>query len=464
MKTWMLAAVAAMVICQQAAGGLRGELDSIIGRPSQKKVLFSVQVIKADTGEVVYQHNAGVALMPASNMKLVTTAAALDALGADFQYTTRVGFAGNMLVITGSGDPLLGDRDTDERHGKQACWVLDGIVQAVKASGKTSVDGIVVDSSIFDDERFHPSWPKNQFNKWYEAEVSGLNFYTNCIEITAKDTGETRATLLLRPPTGYVTMTNNTTTSSRGKDTVGFWRQQGSNDIIAKGQCNKETEVMKVTVERPAAFMGTLVAEKLAISGVKVEGHLVEKAVVANGVTTIATFSTPLADVLIRCNKDSLGLAAECLMKTLGARVSGGAGGSWATGRAAMTKFLTGLGVSESEFRIDDGSGLSEENRLSANVLTKVLLHVYKTKDWTMFKDTLAIGGEDGTAAKWFKEARYKGKILGKTGYIAGVKSFSGVCVTDKGDYIFSIITNKAAGDTRDAINDIACAILDSAN
>jgi serine-type D-Ala-D-Ala carboxypeptidase/endopeptidase (penicillin-binding protein 4) len=464
MKTWMLAAVAAMVICQQAAGSLKGELDSIIGRPSQKKVLFSVQVIKASTGEVIYQHNAGLALMPASNMKLVTTAAALDALGADFQYNTRVGFAGNTLVIMGSGDPLLGDRDTDERHGKQPCWVLDGIVQAVKASGKTAVDGIVVDSSIFDDERFHQNWPKNQFNKWYEAEVSGLNFYTNCIEITAKDTGGSRAILLLQPPTGYVTMTNNTTTSLRGKDTVGFWRQQGSNDIIAKGQCNKETEVMKVTIERPAAFMGTLVAERLATAGVRTEGHLVEKAVAANSVTTIATFSTPLADVLIRCNKDSLGLAAECLMKTLGARASGGAGGSWATGRVAMAKFLAGLGVSENEFRIDDGSGLSEENRLSANVLTQVLLHIYRTKDWAMFRDTLAIGGEDGTAAKWFREARYRGKILGKTGYIAGVKSFSGVCLTDKGDYIFSIITNKAAGDTRDAINDIACAIVDSAN
>jgi D-alanyl-D-alanine carboxypeptidase/D-alanyl-D-alanine-endopeptidase (penicillin-binding protein 4) len=188
----------------------------------------------------------------------------------------------------------------------------------------------------------------------------------------------------------------------------------------------------------------------------------VETAAPDRNVKIIATYSTPLADVLSRCNKDSLGLAAECLMKTLGAKANGGKGGSWDSGRAEMARFLKGLGVSESEFTIDDGSGLSQKNALSANALTRVLLNVYKTKDWPLVRDSLAVGGEDGTAAKWFKEPKYKGRILGKTGYIAGVKSFSGVCVTEKGDYIFSIITNKAAGDTRDAINDICRAIVDN--
>jgi D-alanyl-D-alanine carboxypeptidase/D-alanyl-D-alanine-endopeptidase (penicillin-binding protein 4) len=461
MKTWMSAVAVAMIICQQAAGNLKGELDSIVGRSSQRSVSLSIEVIKADTGEVVYQHNAGMPLLPASNMKLVTTAAAIDTLGSDFQYATKVGFAGNTLVIIGSGDPLLGDRETDEKHGKAACWVLDDIVKAVKASGKTAINGIIVDTSIFDDVRVSPNWPTNQLNKWYEAEVSGLNFYTNCIEFIARNKGGTKAELSMQPSTSYVSVVNETTTISKGSDTVGLWRQPGSSEIFVKGKCRGETEPMKVTIERPAAFMGSLVAERLGQAGIRVEGPLLEKSV-GTPDTIIATFSTPIADVLQRCNKDSLGLAAECLLKTMGAKSSGGKGGSWATGRAAMAKFLTSLGVGESEFKIDDGCGLSEENRLSANALTKVLLHVYKTEDWPMFKDSLAVGGEDGTAAKWFKEAKYKGKIIGKTGYIAGVKSFSGVCVTDKGDYLFSIITNKANGGTRDAINDICKAIIDS--
>jgi len=451
------------IICSPAMGDLRSDIDSIIGRPSQKKVRFSVQVVKAESGKVVYRRNSMTALVPASNMKLVTTAAALAALGSDFQYVTRVGLVGNTLVIIGSGDPLLGDKETDEARGRKAFWVLDDIVRAVRANGKGTIDDIIVDSTVFDDERLHPNWPRNQFNKWYEAEVSGLGFFANCIEVVAKDTGGSKASLLVEPETNYVTITNNTTTTTKGADTVSLWRQQGSNDILARGRCNKETLPMKVTVERPAAFMGTLVAERLNRAGVKTLGHLVEAGTDGSNITTIATYLTPLVDVLNRCNKDSLGLAAECLMKTLGARANGGKGGSWANGRAEMTRFLKGLGVEETEFNIDDGSGLSEENTLSANAVARVLLSVYRTKDWPMFRDSLAVGGEDGTAAKWFREAKYKGRILGKTGYIAGVKSFSGVCVTEKGDYIFAIITNNAAGSTRDAINDICKAIIDDA-
>jgi serine-type D-Ala-D-Ala carboxypeptidase/endopeptidase (penicillin-binding protein 4) len=466
LKTWMLAAAIALGITGQAAGSLKGELDSIVGRSALKTVRFSVQVIRADSGEVVYQHNASTPLMPASNMKVVTTAAGLDSLGADFQYTTRVGLAstadGTTLVITGSGDPLLGDRVTDEKHGKPACWVLDDIVRAVKASGKTSINSIIVDTSVFDDVRVCPNWPTNQLNKWYEAEVSGLNFYTNCIEFIARDKGGAKAELSMQPTTNYVSVVNETTTVGKGADTVGLWRQTGSNQVFVKGKCHGDTEPMKVTVERPAAFLGTLIAERLGQAGIKVEGPLMEKGAGNLDATTIATYSTPISDVLDRCNKDSLGLAAECLMKTMGAKTTGGKGGSWASGRTAMAKFLTSLGVSADEYKIDDGSGLSEENRLSTNALSKVMAHLYKTKSWPMFKDSLSVGGEDGTAAKWFREAKYKGKILGKTGYIAGVKSFTGVCVTDKGDYIFSIITNKANGASRDAINDICKAIIDN--
>lgn len=458
----MLTFVALGCLCSAAAASLKSDIDSIISRPSQKGVRYSVQVVKADTGQIVYQHNAFSALTPASNMKLVTTAAALSMLGSDFQYVTKVGFAGDTLVIIGSGDPLFGERENDERRGKTACWVLDDIVQAVKTTGRQSIDDIIVDSTVFDDNRFHPSWPENQFNKWYAAEVSGLNFYGNCVEVKARNAGGARAELSLMPATNYVTVTNNTQTSSSGPETVGFWRNRGGNDLIAKGKCHRETPPLKVTIDRPAAFLGTLVAERLNQSGIKTRGHLLETAAPEKDVKIIATYSTPLSDVLVRCNKDSLGLAAECLMKTLGARASGGRGGSWESGRSQINKFLTDLGVSASEFTIDDGSGLSQKNSLSANALTKVLMSMYKTKDWPAIRDSLAVGGEDGTAAKWFKEPKYKGRILGKTGYIAGVKSFSGVCVTDSGDYIFAIITNKAAGDTRDAINDICKAIMDN--
>ncbi|MHC4115016.1 MAG: D-alanyl-D-alanine carboxypeptidase, partial [Planctomycetota bacterium] len=122
--------------------------------------------------------------------------------------------------------------------------------------------------------------------------------------------------------------------------------------------------------------------------------------------------------------------------------------------------YLISLGIPENEFYIDDGRGLSRENKLSANAITRVLLAVHKSTDWQVYKDSLAIGGLDGTVGKYFKEPRFKGKIFGKTGYIASVKSFSGVCTPGRGEYIFSILANNANSTTRRVINDIVKAII----
>ena len=132
------------------------------------------------------------------------------------------------------------------------------------------------------------------------------------------------------------------------------------------------------------------------------------------------------------------------------------------TGLELVAKYLTNLGIGPDEFRLDDGSGLSRENRLSAGTLTQVLRSVCTGKDRQLFVQSLSAGGVDGTIAKYFDESKYKGKVFGKTGYIAGVKSFSGLCQTPKGDYIFSILTSGANGETRAAINDIVKAIIDN--
>jgi D-alanyl-D-alanine carboxypeptidase/D-alanyl-D-alanine-endopeptidase (penicillin-binding protein 4) len=123
---------------------------------------------------------------------------------------------------------------------------------------------------------------------------------------------------------------------------------------------------------------------------------------------------------------------------------------------------MLGLGVSRDQFYINDGSGLSRENRLSANAITKVLLDVYKSRNRKLYKDSLAVGGLDGTIRRYFKEEKYKGKIFGKTGYIDKVKALSGICSGRGGEYIFSILANNTNGKTRGAINDIAKAIVDA--
>ena len=166
----VLAAVFSVCLVSVASADLAKQIDGIISRPSQKKIQFSIHIVKPDSGKTIYSHNASKALVPASNMKIIVTAAALKYLGRDYEYKTQVGLCGtystsDTLVIIGSGDPLFGDRVTDAKYGRQAGWIFEDITAALKEIGVTSIKGIIIDSGIFDDELVHPNWPRKELNR-----------------------------------------------------------------------------------------------------------------------------------------------------------------------------------------------------------------------------------------------------------------------------------------------------------
>jgi D-alanyl-D-alanine carboxypeptidase/D-alanyl-D-alanine-endopeptidase (penicillin-binding protein 4) len=454
--------VAVPATAKQNEAGLTERINGIINQSSQKDVQYSIVIVKADSGEVVYSHDANKAMIPASNMKVITTAAALKYLGPDYKFTTEVGLCGDTLVITGGGDPLLGDKVTDAKYLRETGWIFKDITAALKQNNITAIKDIIVDSSIFDKERVHPNWSKKELNRWYACEVSGLNFNDNCIAVTVKNIGG-KVTVDIEPETSFIKITNEVVPITEGKSAVGAYRSQEPNKISIKGKCEKQEGPFDVAIEKPAEFLGFLLRENLAGVGIKVDGQILEKPMGEDcNFKKLTEYSTPIADCLARCNKNSLGLAAESLFKTIAAKAAtNGKNGSWAGGRELISGYMLELGIEKEEFYIDDGSGLSKGNRLSANAITKVLLDVYKGKNWGLYKDSLAVGGVEGTIGKYFKEEKYKGKIFGKTGNIAGVTSFSGICSGKGGEYIFSILANNTKGGTREARDDIAKAIID---
>lgn len=461
LKKLLIAAAFGICLVSPVRADLAGQIDAIVSL--QKNVEFSIQIIEASSGKTLYERNAKKALVPASNMKIVVSAAALKYLGADYEYKTKVGLRGDTLIVVGSGDPLLGDKANDARYGRDIGWIFEDIAAALKRNRIAAINDIVIDSGVFDDQRVHPNWPEKDLNRWYACEVSGLNFNDNCIEVSAENSNG-QVTVLIEPQTRYVQVTNETTAISAGPQAVGSYRTAEANRIAVFGKCKDKVGPFFVAIERPAAFFGFLLAESLARAGVSSSGQIIEKAA-ADGrdVTPLAEYRTPMADCLSRCNKDSLGLAAESLLKTIAANSNPDKrAGSWNKGRDVISQHLAALGVGSEEFVIDDGSGLSEQNRLSANAIATVLSDIYKSRNWQIYKGSLAVGGVDGTIARYFVEQKYKGRIIGKTGYISGVKSFSGLCSTDRGDYIFSILANNADSLGRDVINDIAKAIIDS--
>jgi D-alanyl-D-alanine carboxypeptidase/D-alanyl-D-alanine-endopeptidase (penicillin-binding protein 4) len=439
---------------------LQEKITQIISRKDQANVKFGIIIIEPCSGQRIFEYNGNLPLIPASNMKLITSFTALKFLGPQFEFVTVAAISGKNLVIIGSGDPLLGLVDGNDLDSNKPAGFISDIIGALKEKNITEIKDIVIDCSVFDDVRAHPNWPKEQLNRPYACEISGLNYNANCIKISASQK-DGQIILATEPQTSYLEMVNKIQPVDKGDSAIGSYRTDKENVIIVHGKCRK-TASFDVAIEKPPAFFGALLTENLNKAGIKTSGRLTIASVDPEKLQILVEHRTGIIKVIKQCNKDSFQLAAECLLKTLGARrITGGRAGSWQGGQKVLTDYLSFLGADEEWFYIDDGSGLSSQNKLTAGLIARVLADAYSSDLWPAFKDTLAAGGVDGTLKKYFYQSRYRGKVFAKTGYINSVRALSGVCTAAKKEYLFSILTNDANYKTKEAIFDIVKAIID---
>jgi len=426
------------------------KIAQILARKSQAKVKFGILIAESNSGTVIFAHNENIPLTPASNMKLITSFAALKYLGSQFEFVTTASLAGKNLVIVGSGDPLLGIAGGD---------FISKIVSSLKERNITELENVIVDNSVFEDIRSHSSWPPDQINRPYACEVSGLNYNANCIKISAVNRAG-QIILSTEPQTNYVTLVNKVQPS--GKDSaIGCYRTEKENVLIVSGRCRKSAS-FDVAIENPAAFFGVLLTESLNIAGVTISGNLLISSETGQPTQLLVENRTPLIEVLKQCNKESFQLAAESFLKTLGAKqTTGGKAGSWQGGQKVIADYLTSLGAEPNSFVIDDGSGLSGKNKLTAANIVRVISDAQATGLWPIFRPTLAEGGVDGTLSKHFYQAQYRGRVFAKTGFINGVRALSGSFIAGDKEYMFSILANNANGSTKAAMYDIIKAIID---
>jgi len=461
----VLSAVSLSSPAPLSAYDLQRRIDAILGASGLRKVLFSVRVIDARTGEAVYEKNPHLGLMPASNMKIVTSAAALEHLGRDFAFVTRVGLCGDALVVKGSGDPLLGDKETEAKNGHLYQQLIREIISRLREMEVVSVSDIVLDTSIFDNQRVHPNWPLDQLHQKYACEVSGLNFNGNCVDISAANRNG-KVVLALDPPTDYVMLINALTVWRSRRSWFSVNRTKVPGELLIQGNCRAQAGPYAVAVENPALFFGRLLRNALIGEGISVSGEVREGPAPEDcEFRPVTECTTSIGDCLQRTNKDSFGLAAEAMFKRLAVQSNPERRqGSWEGGREVLSNYLRALGVDDREFVIADGSGLSRDNRLSANALTLVLMHLSVGADWEFYRSSLAVGGLDGTIENHFWEKPYRGRVLAKSGYIQAVRALSGVIRTDSGDYLFSILGNKAGSGARAAIDRTVKAVIDWAS
>ena len=456
------------VLSLAARADLDKDIHAILRDRLLEKAAVGIEIVQlGDTptqDRVLFRHRGDAPHIPASNLKLITTSAALDTLGPDFRFQTLLVQKGEDLVLVGDGDPTFGDAELLKKVGWDTTTVFQNWAQQLRKAELLAFRHLLIDDSVFDETFVHPNWPPDQEQARYVAQVAGMSLNLNCIDFFVRGSGSgSLATYRLNPPTRYAPVTNSVVAG--GDNAVWINRHRGSNDITLRGTCPSSGEVAaSVTIHDPAMFAATVLAETLRSNNVHVEGKIardrtvraslqsrIENSKSEIGARILAVHETPISQVLARANKDSINLYAESLCKRLGFAAGGATGGpgSWPTGAAAIGTFFRKAGVSESQFRIDDGSGLSRENTISPDAVTSVLRFNHHGPNREAFLSSLAVGGIDGTLDERFRSADLKGRVFGKSGYIVGVSALSGYIKARDGNwYTFCILMNNLARGT----------------
>lgn len=411
-------------------------------------------ILDLDSGESLLSYKADSALIPASNMKLVTTLSALDQLGGDFEFITRVLADGSVangrldgnLCVFGGGDPNLSGRFYDN----DPLALFKQWAAQLKQAGISSVSGdLKYDSTLFGGESFCEGWPQDdQYIKWYCAEVSALAFNDNCVGIRVTPTSAGKpAKIEVIPETAYVTIVNQTRTAPGRKGAeIGIVRPRGENTITVKGTVYEQATwgySVDVSVHDPAAYAATVIKETLAREGISVQGAI-KPVTLSNEdlqrCTLLVEHRSTLLQALKPINTNSQNLHAEMLFRQLGLRYSGK--GTFKTGRAAVESYLREQKLLTDGVHIEDGSGLARDNRVTPSLMVKLLKRAAADERFEVLRDSLAVGGEAGTLEKRLTDKSVKGKVFAKTGYINNVRALSGYLFTGTRRYAFSILMN----------------------
>jgi D-alanyl-D-alanine carboxypeptidase/D-alanyl-D-alanine-endopeptidase (penicillin-binding protein 4) len=467
-----------------SASRLKKAIDPIVSRPEFAPALWGIEVRSLSTGRTLYARNAEKAFRPASSMKLVTTAAALDAYGPEARLRTTLETAGRLdglgrilgdVYLVGRGDPDLSARFAPGRPTA----ALEDMADALVAAGVRRIEGRVVGhDGAFVGDRRGADWAWDDLAWGYGAEVSALSLADNLVQASLSP-GERvgdPAVLEVAPRLGCLAVSSSVTTSAPeaapttavadapDEETVSIQREPGSNEVRLSGRLplggRWEGEL---SVSDPARCVARVFADVLEARGVRVMGGAaVSGEPLPAGARALAAHeSPPMAEIVRVVNKESQNLHAEMLLRLVGLRARGE--GSVEKGREAVLDLARRLGVPDAGWGLADGSGLSGFDLLTPHGLVALLAAMDRHPHAAAFRDSLPVAGVDGTLEDRMKATPAEGRVLAKTGTLRHARALAGYVTTARGERLaFAIVVNNLEGrgrDARAAIDAIAVAL-----
>lgn len=401
-----------------------------------------VSALDIRTGQAIAAVRADDAMMPASNQKLLTSAFALVRLGPHFRFVTGVFRLGEDLVVAGEGDPTLGDTRIAAERGRSVYADLDEWAAAVRAKAGGEVRDVIVCEPPTWPGR-HPDWEARHGQRWYAVPVGTLNFHDNCFDVTFARAGGV-VVPVVHPQSRFLRIVNRL---QHGKPHLWGLRtaDEDATVVLTGKACNASDSPQSVSVERPALLLGRTFADRLVRAGVAVGGRVRQvshRQVEWSRAEPVARTETPLFAVMRRACKKSLNLAAEAMFLRAG-------DGTWAGSAEMMRRVLTRrFALRPGSVRPADGGGLSRGNRVRPSALAKLLAAVAVRPDGILLLHSLPVAGVDGTLERRFRGSACRGRVIAKTGYIAGVSTLSGYILDEdrRPRVAFSILVNGRPG------------------
>jgi D-alanyl-D-alanine carboxypeptidase/D-alanyl-D-alanine-endopeptidase (penicillin-binding protein 4) len=442
---------------------LKAAIDRIVEAPAFAAAFWAVEVRDVKSGRVLYARNVEKHMKPASTLKLLTTAAALDVFGPDHRIRTSVETAGRQdsfgrilgdVYLVGRGDANLSGRFSEGR----ITAAFESLADALKAAGLTRIEGrLVGHEGLFKGDRRGDDWGWEDLVWWYGAEISALSFNDNCADLKAS-AGERPGDPLVierNPLSAYYQVISTATTSPAGSknDDLTLVRELGSNVIRLSGTypIGEKPWQGSVALEDPARYAATVFGEVLASRGIRVTGGVATSSEpLPAGARVLAFHEGPsMREVIQAVNKPSQNLHTEILLRLLGAHVK--SEGSVAKGIETLAEFLKRQGIAE-QGALRDASGLSRSDLITAHDIVSLLVAMDRHPHAQAFKESLPIAGVDGTLKNRMKGTPAAERVVAKTGSLRNVNALAGYATARHGERLaFAIVLNHHTLPAREA-------------
>lgn len=421
----------------------------------------SLCIADSETGEILEDYNSGKSLAPASVMKLVTSAVAIELLGPEYTFKTIIGYTGSLnkrsgqltgnIIIKGFGDPALGSANFSEHYkdfiGK---WIDD-----IKKAGIRTISGrVVTDDSYFDFLPFHAKWLWEDSGVSYGAGIYGLSVFDNTYEIHMESTTDSaRLNITGVVPAECKYDFSNLMTATGATDNSRIFAAPYSTKVVigGTGPANNKDFVLKASITDPPILIAKIVNERLNAEGIKVSKEptttRLEPVYFHQDIVPVSeTISPTLARIINVLNHESVNLYAEHLTKELGKVYKNN--GSTASGIEVIRSFLDNAGINTKGMFIEDGSGLSPQNSINSKELVNLLIYMKKNgRYFSEYYSSLPETGKLGTLKNNFKDPVFDSNLRAKSGSMTRVRSYAGYFTALSGrKLVFSILVNDYTG------------------